>query len=516
VSERPDLADELRQRGPLFVRLGHYLSQRPDVVADDDRAALRALGDQLPPSPWSALAEPIRRTLGRQPDTVFAAVDPAPIQSNAISQTHRARLRDGAPVLVKVVRPAARDDVAAATAQPAALAALIVAHAAIEPADDVEDVVEEALRWLARQLDLTTELGNVERLRRLAVNSAWERIPIAHPELCSAEVLVIEDVGGVPMGDILRTASSRRLTAARHVGETGTDPARLARVIATVALRQAFRYRFFQVDLHPGNLLALPGDLLSFVDYSWFGRIDRSMAEQQVAYLSGVVEEDLERSLEPPTDVVSLGDQPNLAVFRRDLLRMQRDREMAAADRGMESDPWPSQSAELLIDVMRAARLNGVPLPDGARLMYRSIVGAGESARGVHDTVDLQRVMQRFLGVARLDSKIRSAEPDRIEETAISVLSLLRDAPGQVQRILADLADGTFTLNVWSSEVPAVERNRDRRARIVVASTVSISLAMLLTISSPPAVLGVSVAWLVGAALVCVYAWTLIAWWRLR
>jgi ubiquinone biosynthesis protein len=318
------------------------------------------------------------------------------------------------------------------------------------------------------------------------------------------------------MSDVLRTATSRRLTAARHAGDTGIDPARLARVIATVNLRQAFRYRFFQADLHPSNLLALPGDLLSFVDYSWFGRIDRSMAEQQVSYLSGVVEEDLERSLEPPTDVVSLGDQPNLAVFRRDLLRMQRDREMAAADRGMESDPWPSQSAELLIDVMRAARLNGVPLSEGSQLMYRSIVSAGESARGLQDTVNLQRVMQRFLGVARLDSKIRSAEPDRVEETAISVLSLLRDAPGQVQRILADLADGTFTLNVWSSEVPAVERNRDRRARIVVASTVSISLAMLLTISSPPAVLGVSVAWLVGAALVCVYAWTLIAWWRLR
>jgi ubiquinone biosynthesis protein len=512
---RPPLPERLEALGPMWPRVAHHLATRPDVLSGADRDRLLLAEARVVPVPWKGVRDALAGAFGRSPAGIFAELHPRPVRVSEIAQVHRGELRDGTVVDVKVIRPGAREAVADAVRRLDLLAGALEGEP--EPAR-VADLIEEIADWLGRQLDLLHELGNLQRLRGLARRSVWEHVPCPHIELCSSEVMVTDAVPGVPLSDVLRPwpSGDRRASLRAH----GGDPPRLARVVLTVNLRQAFRYRFFCLDLHPANLIALPDDRIAFADLSSCSALDRTTAEAQLRYLTALVEDEVERTLDPPMDTVAWADEGDVPGFRRALLALGRDRALAAAD-GAPADPRrpgpvPAAPGELLAGVLAAARRCRVRLPQPGLLLYRSIVAADETARLLDAKVDAHDVSRRCLSAARLDATVRTIEPERVQSTALSVVGLLRDSPGRLHKILSDLADGSFSLNVWVSEVPQLEHNRDRRARLVAAAICATSLAVLLTAPELPRVLGVSVAWFVGSALALLYVWILLTWRRLR
>jgi ubiquinone biosynthesis protein len=279
----------------------------------------------------------------------------------------------------------------------------------------------------------------------------------------------------------------------------------------TVTFRQAFRYQLFQADLHPANVILLPRDVVTYADWSSFAELDSALAEDELAYLSAVFGADVERALDPPTDLVAFDDEGDIAAFRRDLLRHLRER--ATAESGQRSQSAP---LELLAELLRAARAHRVGLSEGGRLLFRAVVAAGAAAERLDPDVATTDVTRRALGAARVGDKIRQLQPERVERTVFDIARLLRDTPGQLHRILSELADGSFSMNVWVAEVAQAERNRNRRARLLVAAIASVSLAVVLTAPHFARVDGISLAWPVALALALVYAWLALEWRRLR
>ncbi|HEX8053321.1 MAG TPA: AarF/ABC1/UbiB kinase family protein [Thermoleophilaceae bacterium] len=497
----------------MLRRIARYLATRPDVLDTDERTRLADLGEHVPPMGWPDVRKVLMEGLGAHPSELFATVEPRPIASQAIAQVHRGSLLDGTPVRIKLVRPEAPDAVARAVGGADALAGLLGDRGNGER----PRLAEEVAAWLDLHLDLTNELANLERLWELAADSTWEFVPRPYPDLCAPTVLVSEDPGGVPMSDVILAAGPGPPGRVRVLREQEIDPVRLARVVLTVNLRQAFRYRLFGVDLNPRNLVALPGDVISFVDFSHCGQIDPTMSEDQLAYLTAVFENDMERALDPPIETTPFAGEGNIAAFRRELLDLARGRAVGGSGEGRSPAPGaPSPAGQLLADVMRAAWLHHVRLPEGGLLLYRSIVTAQETARRLDPDAGIDEVSRRYLRVSHITAKARKVDPERIQSSALNVLTLLRDSPGQLQKILSDLADGSFSLNVWESETPAAERSRNRRSRFLVVALCAVSLAVLLTVPSPPEPLGVSLAWPLGAALAVLYAWLVLEWRRLR
>lgn len=497
------IAQELARLGPVQRRVFHYLATCPDVLAAPDREALIDLGDHVPPLPWSAVRPTLVDSLGTDLSEVFAEVEPSAAWANGVVQLHRARLPDDTPVTVKVVRPRAHAEVSG-TLRWLDDGLPVLFEGSQVAASVLEELAREVAAWLARQTDLTIEATNLSRLRDLAAGSEWEHVPQPYLELCSASVLVAEDAGATRLTDIAASGPAR-------LRQLGVNRRRLARAIETVLIRQAFRYRLFQTDLHPDNVLALPGDVVTFADWSSLGQIDPALADDELAYLSAVFEPDTERSLDPPTEVAALDGDGDVAAFRRDLLRVVRARATANSDR-----PSAAAPVEFLAELLRAAAAHRIALPQGARLLHRSLVTAESAARRIDPAVDTPEVVRRSLGVARVGVKLRKLQPERVEATLFDVARLLRDLPGQAQKILSDLADGSFSLNVWVAEVAQAERNRNRRTRLLVAAIASVSLATLLSAPRLAQVGGVSLGWPLALALVAVYSWLFLEWRRLR
>lgn len=517
---RPSLRQGLRGLGATYLRVAHYLALRVDLLTPAAHRELLAVGEHLPATPWADMSTVLTDSLGAGALDRFSSINGRPVTSGVFTQVHRARLLNGTPVAIKLQRPDAPAMVARDWERAPQLETLL-RDAGLRLVVPFDGLLKDIKDWLQQELDLEHERANIERLGELAADSHWEHIPRAYPKLCSSRVLVTDDVEGIPCADLLVATGSGRPEDRERMHDEGMDQRRYARNLGLVNLRQIFRYRFFQVDFHPRNVIVLPDGRISFADMSHFGELDVQLSEQQLMYLSAIYDDDLERVLDPPVDVGWPRTDADLIGFRRQLVKGARARVTSRSGTVHDGpETWAdrslSEAAELVVEFLHSAVAHDVELPEPVHLLYRSVVSAQQTASSLEPNARLETLTIDFLRALQLEVAVRRLRPNDLQPTLVSLLSLARDSPTQVQKLLSDLADGSFVLNVYASEASQVSRNRDRRTRVVVGAICSVSLALLLTVPNLPQPFGVSVGWLLSPVLGALYAWLFFQWRRLR
>jgi len=238
--------------GGIYVKLCQVAGARADVFPPVFIRELGRFHDRVTPRPFASLAPALERELGRPLGEVFARIDPAPVAAASLAQVHRAELRDGAPVALKIQYPEAARLFAidlANVRRGAAVASWLFPSTAFRP------VVEEVAANIARELDFARELASLERTRADFAGDPDVRIPYPYAELCTPHLLVLEYLDGVPIHELERLRAR------------GSDLPALADRIARLYRRMIFEHGFFHGDPHPGNLLVLPGDRIGLLDF---------------------------------------------------------------------------------------------------------------------------------------------------------------------------------------------------------------------------------------------------------
>ena len=243
------LGEEL---GGLYVKLCQVAGARADVFPPVFVRELGRFHDRVTPRPFAELAPTLERELGKPLGEVFPAIDPIPVAAASLAQVHRAELRDGTPVALKIQYPDAARVFAIDLANVRRGAAVA---SRLFPGFGVRPVVEEVAGNLARELDFARELASLERTRADFAGDPDVRIPRAYPDLCTPHLLVLEYLDGIPIHDL------DRLRAA------GFDLPALADRIARLYARMIFEKGFFHGDPHPGNLLVMPSGQIGLLDF---------------------------------------------------------------------------------------------------------------------------------------------------------------------------------------------------------------------------------------------------------
>ncbi len=236
----------LEALGPLFVKFGQMLSTRRDLLPDDFANELARLQDQVPPFDSALAVREIERGLGRKLDDVFATFEHTPIASASIAQVHFATLKTGPhagrEVAVKVLRPGMLEIIERDLALMEVAAALMERLWADGRRLRPRAVVAEFDKYLHDELDLTREAANASQLRRNFQDSPLLHIPEMIWDYCSANVIVMQRMSGIPVSQV------DRLRAA------GIDIRKLSATAVEVFFTQALRDGFFHADMHPGNI----------------------------------------------------------------------------------------------------------------------------------------------------------------------------------------------------------------------------------------------------------------------
>jgi ubiquinone biosynthesis protein len=273
-AERLRLA--LEELGPIFVKFGQALSTRRDLLPVDIADELAKLQDRVPPFPGELARAGLERSYGCKLDEIFTNVSIEPLAAASIAQVHVARRKDGREVVVKVLRPGMRSQIGRDLEVMQAMA--VMAQRWWPEARRLRpiEVVREYRQTILDELDLMREAANASQLKRNFAGSALLYVPEVHWDLCRTDVMVMERIHGVPIGDL------------ETLRERGTDFKRLAENGVEIFFTQVFRHNFFHADMHPGNIFVIVDDPLApryaAVDFGIVG----TLSQRDQRYLADI------------------------------------------------------------------------------------------------------------------------------------------------------------------------------------------------------------------------------------
>jgi ubiquinone biosynthesis protein len=505
----------LQRLGPTFIKLGQFLALRPDIVPQEYCDELMRLLDQVPPFSWQQAKSILAEHFGKDPSQVFEFINPRPTAAGSVAQVHFARLVNGDEVAVKIQRPDVERHVRRDLKR-VALVAWLMEVGQVSLIASPKELHEELAAWMLQEIDLTHELSNLTRLYDLAAGSSSQKIPRPYPKLSGPKVLVAEFLRGIPISEILVSMRSGQQRDLDRIAELGVDWDRFAENLTRATLSQIFRYHFFHADLHPGNLFVLPGDVVGYVDFSLCDKVDDTIRKQQMRYLRAVYNNDTEQMFKAMTEVLIPGPKSDVERFRMEFMAEAKRWTSELDDHEDRSREERSPIAQWMIGVMRAARRNGYQVPASILSMYRALLTAETVATSVATRADLQQVGREFFESLAWEDLAQTLRQENLLNLGLIALSLLTNAPAQLQQILTDVTENRFRLNTDVSEDPRTERARNRRTALLATSVVTVSLAIIISNPRLPEPFGIPLAWPLYVVLAVLYVAIAIQWKRLR
>ena len=256
------LTNLLVELGPAFVKAGQALSTRPDIIPVVLLEELSQLQDQLPGFDGDEAMELIEKDLNKEIDEIFLKIDKNPISAASLGQVHKAILKNGNTVAVKVQRPGLREQIT--------LDLYIVRNIALWLKNniglirsDLVALIDELGKRVFEEMDYINEADNAEKFRIMHEQNIKIAVPKIYQEFTSRRVLTMEWIDGT------------KLTNLEDVKKLGIDPDEMIEIGVQCSLEQLLEHGFFHADPHPGNLLALEDGRLCYLDFGMMSEVSR-------------------------------------------------------------------------------------------------------------------------------------------------------------------------------------------------------------------------------------------------
>lgn len=252
------IAEEL---GPTFIKLAQVLSIRPDLLPHELIKEFEKLQDHVPPFPYSKVREIIKRETGKEIEELFDNFEENVLASASIGQVHRARLKSGEEVVVKVQRPEVRDMVEHDIAIMKEGVKMADRYLKKQGVLNAAEIIKTFERTMLKELDYNNEARNIEQFRNFYKDFKNFYIPRAYRNISTDKVMVIEFSQGCKINDV------------RQIREWGLDPKKIAENGINIYLTQIFEYGYFHADPHPGNVFVRRDGVICLIDFGMVGRL---------------------------------------------------------------------------------------------------------------------------------------------------------------------------------------------------------------------------------------------------
>jgi predicted unusual protein kinase regulating ubiquinone biosynthesis (AarF/ABC1/UbiB family) len=452
------LADELVRMGPTFVKLGQLLSTRADLLPEVYLDALSRLRDDVEPMEPGVAEGVVEDELGVRISTAFGSFDPSPIGSASLGQVHRATLRDGRPVAVKVQRPGIRRQALEDMQVIAELAEFLDAHTDRASRLGFGAMAEEFRRSLVGELDYRREAANLTVLGEILADSPRLVVPQPVDDYTTSRVLTMDFVEG------------RSIDSLGPLGRTELDCEDLADELIGAYLRQVLVHGFFHADPHPGNVLLTPDSRLALVDLGMVATLSPETQEQLLRLLLALSDQDssaaagaLERLGRPLEDY----DPDRLRVRVSGLL-------LRYGSATVGDLPAGRSLAELAVAASSCGLRPGTELT----MLAKALLNLDQVARTLDPAVRLDEIIERHAASIMRSRMLDAARPATVMRSALDAAAFVEQLPTRLNKVLESLAEGRINLRLEGLDEGAVLRGAQKMANRVVAGVLIASFVV--------------------------------------
>jgi ubiquinone biosynthesis protein len=451
--EARELADDLEKLGPTFVKLGQLLSTRPDVLPPAYLGALARLQDQVEPFAFDEVERIVNAELGVRMSKAFADFDPAPMAAASLGQVHRATLRDGRLVAVKVQRPGVREQVAADLEALADIAHFMDSHTEAGARYQFAALLAEFRKSLVRELDYRQEAANLDTLRTNL--AAYESIVVPAPvhDFTTGRVLTMEYVSGTKITDL------------SQVVRLEIDGTVLAEDLFRAYLQQILVNGFFHADPHPGNVFLTADGRVALIDLGMVAHVAPRLQDHLLQLLLAVSEG---RSDDATAVALKVGarrphfDEPKLTRAVADLVARHQSATLENI-----------QVGAVVLEMARTAADCGLAMPPELMMLGKTLLNLDEVGRTLDPNFNPNAAVRRHASDMMRQRLLRSASPGNLFSAMLDAKEFVERLPGRVNRIL-DLVAG----NELKLKVDAIDETRLMMGLQKIANRITLGLLL--------------------------------------
>jgi ubiquinone biosynthesis protein len=465
----------LEELGPSFVKLGQLMSTRADLFPTETIDELKKLQDRVPPIPYEEIREVVEDELDCPLETVFETFSVESLAAASVAQVHKAKLKTGEEVAVKVIRPRIEKIIRQDIRLMYYFADKIEKSFELGKVVGAVNLVKEFERTIFRELDMHIEAGNIERFGANFADSDEIVIPSVYWEHTTKSVLVMQYIPGIRMDEV------------ETIRSHGIDPKEVAMVGLRSFSRQLMEFGFFHADPHPANTIVMFDGRVSLVDFGIIGYLDEEVMRQIANLFLGYAEHDYDMVMEALWDAGLVDEETmDLESLRIDLQDI--------------SEPFYGRSLKTISvkdvydQVMQLVMKYHIRMPRNLLLLFKTFIQTEALGKILDSDASIlevtrpyaRRLLQRGYEAQRL---FRTFQRD-----VIGLSSILKGLPRVLHDILKNLARGRQRIEVHHGGFEGMDTQFEKGInRLTVGIVIAASIiAAALVLNSSQKVLAFS------------------------
>ena len=474
AAEARAFAHDLEKLGPTFIKLGQLLSTRADLLPPAYLEALARLQDNVGPFPYADVERIVQEELGVRLSKAFEAFDQEPLAAASLGQVHRAVLRGGREVAVKVQRPAVRERVLKDLDALDEVAAFLERFSPTTRALDATGVLEEFRRTILSELDYREEARNLVTLAHQLRDFDRIVVPLPVDDYTTPRVLTMDYIHGT------------KITTVSRLEWTEIDGAELGEDLFRAYLQQILVDGVFHADPHPGNVFLTPDHRLALIDLGMVGRVSSTLQDRLFRLMLSIADG---RGDEAASIVMQIGDKEDdfdeMRIRRVIIEMVGRYQHVAAKDLNV---------GRVMLEIARAGTSNGLRMPPELALLGKTLLNLDEIGRVLDPEFDVNASMRRNATQLMQRRFLKTASQANIFSTALELRDFAERLPNRLNRILDALAGNDLRLKIevidHGSIIDGLQKVANRIALGLVLAALIVGAAMLMRVETRFTILG--------------------------
>src|SRR5207302_8525825 len=406
AAKADELADDLEKLGPTFVKLGQLLSTRVELMPRAYLEALTRLQDKVEPFGFEEVEKIVTAELGVRLSKAFLEFEATPIASASLGQVHRARLRDGRPVAVKVQRPNIREQMVDDLEALEEIAEFLDKHTELGKRYEFSRMLEELRKSLMRELDYRQEAHNLTVFREQMKSFDRLIVPAPITDYCTSRVLTMEYVPG------------KKITEMSPLARLEFDGEALAEQLFRAYLNQILVEGFFHADPHPGNVFITRDYRIALIDLGMVGRIMPRLQEDLLQLLLAISEGHGEDAAQIAIKIGQPRREFDQTEFTGRISEIVGQQKTATVEQ--------MQVGRLVLEVTRCAAECQIRVPPELTMLGKTLLNLDQVGRALAPQFDPDASIRRNAAEILRQRVVKTLSPGNLFSGVLEVKDLLQ------------------------------------------------------------------------------------------